>query len=262
MVGLVDLSQQKRRLLGRLRNGKSRKREGLVLVEGVRAVKEAIDAGAEVRFVVASERIESTTAGLELAEHIRKENLDITSVSEKELAALADTKHPQGILMVCKEQQMELQDILRVGGCYLVLDGVQDPGNVGTLIRAAAAFPVDAVITLDGTADTWAPKTVRASAGVVFRLSVAHAAAEEAIREITKAGVPIWVADPGAPSLKAKPDDRGFALVLANEGAGPRQAVLDAAEHMVRVPISGQVDSLNVAVAGAILLYELTKTED
>ena len=141
----MDLSQQKRRLLGRLRNGKSRKREGLVLVEGVRAVKEAIDAKAEVRFVVASERIESTTAGLELAEHIRKENLDITSVSEKELAVLADTKHPQGILMVCKEQQMELQDILQVGGCYLVLDGVQDPGNVGTLIRAAAAFPVDEI---------------------------------------------------------------------------------------------------------------------
>jgi TrmH family RNA methyltransferase len=116
VVGLVDLSQQKRRLLGRLRNGKSRKREGLVLVEGVRAVKEAIDTNAEVRFVVASERIESTTAGLALAEHIRKENLDITSVSEKELAALADTKHPQGILMVCKEQQMELPDILRVGG--------------------------------------------------------------------------------------------------------------------------------------------------
>ena len=262
MVGLVDLSQQKRRLLGRLRTGKSRKKEGLVLVEGVRAVKEAIDAGAEVRFVVASEKIESTTAGLDLVEHIIRESLDITSISEKELAALADTKHPQGILMVCEEQKVELRDILRLGGYYLVLDGVQDPGNVGTLIRAAAAFPVDAVITLDGTADTWAPKTVRASAGLVFQLPVAHAVAEEAIREITKAGVPMWVADPRAPSLKAKPDDRGFALVLANEGVGPRQAVLDAAEHMIKVPISGQVDSLNVAVAGAILLYELTKTED
>ena len=209
----MDLSQQKRRLLGRLRTGKSRKKEGLVLVEGVRAVKEAIDAGAEVRFVVASEKVESTTAGLDLVEHIIRESLDITTISEKELAALADTKHPQGILMVCEEQQVELRDILRIGGCYLVLDGVQDPGNVGPLIRAAAAFPVDAVITLDGTADTWAPKTVRASAGSVFWLSVARAGAEEAIREITKAGVPIWVADPGAPSLKAKPDDRGFALV-------------------------------------------------
>ena len=258
----MDLSQQKRRLLGRLRTGKSRKKEGLVLVEGLRAVKEAIDAGAEVRFVVVSERIESTTAGLELMEHIRKENLDITSVSDKELAPLADTKHTQGILMVCKERQVELSDVLRIGGCYLVLDGVQDPGNVGTLIRSAAAFPVDAVITLDGTADMWAPKTVRASAGTVFRLSVAQAGAEEAMREITKAGVPIWVADPGAPSLKVAPDDRGFALVLANEGAGPRQAVLDAAEHIVRVPISGQVDSLNVAVAGAILMYELTKMQE
>ena len=126
MVGLVDLSQQKRRLLGRLRTGKSRKKEGLVLVEGVRAVKEAIDAGAEVRFVVASEKVESTTAGLDLVEHIIRESLDITTISEKELAALADTKHPQGILMVCEEQQVELRDILRIGGCYLVLDGVQD----------------------------------------------------------------------------------------------------------------------------------------
>lgn len=259
MVGFVGLSQQKRRLIGRLRLRKSRKTEGLVLVEGVRAVQEALDAEADVRFVVTSEKIECTTAGVDLAEFISRRSLDVTSVTAKELGVLADTKNPQGVLMVCKERRIDLRDILQSGGRYLVLDSVQDPGNVGTLIRAAVAFAVDGVITLDGTADTWGPKAVRASVGTVFRLAIAHAGAREAVRAITEAGIPLWVADPEAPNLSERPDNKGFALVVANEGVGPRQAVLDAAEHSVGIPISGQVDSLNVAVAGSILLYELTK---
>ena len=256
------LSQQKRRMLSRLRTGKSRKKEGLVLVEGVRAVKQVLDAGAEVRFVVKSDRIESTNAGHDLVECIAKTDLNTISVTDEELAVIADTEHPQGILLVCEEQRTKLSDVLEIGGCYLVLDGVQDPGNVGTLIRAAAAFSIDAVITLDGTADIWAPKTVRASAGTIFQLSIVHAVGEEAIRGINKVRVPILVADPRAESSIEKPDNRGFALVVGNEGVGPRQAILDAAEHIVKIPISDQINSLNVAVAGAILLYELTKTDD
>ena len=249
-------------MLSRLRTGKARKKEGLVLVEGVRAVTQVLDAGAEVRFVVRSDRIESTNAGLDLVERIVQADLNTIRVTDQELAVVADTEHPQGVLLVCEEQQVRLSDVLQIAGCYLVLDGVQDPGNVGTLIRAAAAFSIDGVITLEGTADIWAPKPVRASAGTIFQLPIVHAVGEEAIQGITRVGMPILVADPAAENMIAKPDHRGFALVVGNEGVGPRQAILDAAEHLVKVPISEQINSLNVGVAGAILMYELTKKDD
>lgn len=152
MVAHVGLSQRRSRLVARLRFSKSRKKEALVLVEGVRAVTEALDAGASARFAVTSPRLRQTGGGSALAIRLAATDLELHTVDDAELGALADTERPQGILLVFSEPTASL-DLVEAGVRLLVLDGVQDPGNTGTLLRASVAFGLDAVIALEGTAD-------------------------------------------------------------------------------------------------------------
>ena len=169
------LSQRAARLIERLKTRKTRGREALVLVEGVRTVETALDGGAGVRFAVTSPGLGERPGGAELAARLRAMNADVREVGDAVLAELSDTEQPQGVLVVCEERTMALEALPT--GRWLVLDAVQDPGNAGTLLRAAAAFGVDGVVALDGTVDLWSPKAVRASAGLVFHVPVARAAA-------------------------------------------------------------------------------------
>ncbi len=149
--------------------------------------------------------------------------------------------------------------VVRAGGHYLVLDAVQDPGNVGTLVRTATAFDLDAVLALDGTADPWGAKAVRASAGMVFRRPLLQRGADATLALLRGAGVPLLVADATGSDVEEAVTSSGWALVVANEGAGPREALRDAAQQFVCVRMPGPAESLNAAVAGALLLYALTR---
>ena len=252
------MSQRRSRLIGRLRTRKSRAKESLVLVEGVRAVREAFDAGADLRFAVTSPRLEQTAVGPTLLDRVSRAGLETHSVEDAELSDLAATDHAQGVLLVCAEPDASL-DLVVAGTRLLVLDGVQDPGNVGTLVRAAVAFGLDAVIALDGTADPWSPKTVRASAGMAFRIPVIQSRIGDAAAAVRFAGVPLCVAAVAGEPVSGIACRDGFALVLGNEGAGVREALREAAELTVSIPMRGPAESLNVGMAGSVLLYELTK---
>ena len=255
----MPLSQRKARLVGRLRRRKTREREGLVLVEGVRAARECLDAGADVRFAVISPRLVHAPGGEEVAARLEGSGSDLEHVNDAELAGLSDTEQPQGILLVAAQPPAGM-DALREGGRHLVLDAVQDPGNVGTLVRAAAAFGLDAVVALEGTADPWGPKAVRASAGTAFGLPLVSMSAREALDVLGAKGVALLLADPrGAPVSDIAPVAGGFALIVGNEGAGAGEAVRSSAVRAVGLPMRGGVESLNVAVAGSILLYLLTE---
>lgn len=253
---MAGLSQRRAALLANLRVPKSRAREGTVLVEGVRAVAEALGAGVGVQFVVTSPRLEATEEGRALA--LRLESVDFTRVEDGELGRLSDTERHQGVLLVCDEPAAGLERI-EPTGWYLVLDGVQDPGNAGTLVRAAVAFGLDAVIALDGTVDPWSPKTVRSSAGMIFRLPVVRASVAESIDRLSEVRVPILVADARGEDVESRRFDHGFALVVGNEGAGVRPEIARAATATVAVRMPGPAESLNVAMAGAILLHSLTR---
>ena len=253
---MPGLSQRRAAFVARLRLPKSRAREATVLVEGVRAVFEALEGGVTVSFAVRSPRLETTGAGRALAR--RLDALDVTHVDDGELARLSDTERHQGVLLVCEEPAAGL-DRLESGGRYLVLDRVQDPGNAGTLIRAAVAFGLDAVVCLDGTVDPWGAKTVRGSAGMVFRLAVVRADAADTIARLAELRVPILVADAAGKDVDERRFDRGFALVVGNEGGGVRKELTEAAESLVAVAMPGPAESLNVAMAGSILLHALTR---
>lgn len=253
---MPGLSQRRASLVSRLRVPKTRSAEGAVLIEGVRAVREALDAGVEVRFAVSSPRLETTAEGRALAERLQA--LDLTRMDDDDLAKVSDTEHAQGVLLVTAEPLSTLGAI-RAGGRYLVLDGVQDPGNAGTLVRAAVAFGLDGVLCVEGTVDPWIPKTVRASAGMIFRIPVVRAKAAEVVERLREAGVPILVADAGGTDVSTRRTRGSFALAVGNEGAGVRPELTEGAEEAIGVPMPGPAESLNVAMAGSILLHALTQ---
>lgn len=257
---MTGLSQRRARLVQRLRTRKTRQRERRVLVEGVRAAGEALDAGAAVDFAVISPRLGSTDEGRALRGRLESQT-EVLGASDEELDALGDTEHPQGVLLVCVEPSVGLAGLPGRGG-VLVLDAVQDPGNVGTLVRSAVAFGMECVVALDGTVDPWIAKAVRASAGMVFRLPVVSAPAQDALGWMRGRELAILVAaGDGVPvgSWRGARSPRPFALVLGNEGAGVRPELREAADATIAVEMRGPAESLNVGIAGSILMHELTK---
>jgi len=257
----VTLSQRRRRLLERLTSSRGRVREGLVLVEGVRAVGEALDAGVELRFACVAPRLAETEAGRSLRDRIDRRNVDerleLLELSDEEMAGIADTEHPQGVVAVCLQPAAELGASLAGARRVLLLDGIQDPGNAGTLIRSAVAFGFDPVLALDGTTDPWGSKAVRASAGLVFRSTILRCDADAALGALSAHGFSLFVADAGG-RIGVVPPSGGVALALGNEGGGTRASVRESAAELVAIAMPGPAESLNVGVAGSILMSEFS----
>lgn len=226
-------------------------------MEGIRAVEEGLDAGVRYRFAVGSDRAEASEAGARLLARLEEAGVPVERVTQETFQGVSDTEHAQGVLAVCPEPGPAAAPVGSLGR-YLILDAVQDPGNVGTLVRLAAAFGLDGVWVLDGTADPWGGKAVRASAGTVFRVPLYRGDAEAAVRALRDADVPIVVADAGGVDVASWEPQTGWALSVGNEGAGPRAEILEAARARLAVPMPGGIESLNVGAAGAVLLYSLT----
>lgn len=252
----MSLSQRREKLIARLRVPKTRAREALVLVEGVRAVCEALEAGVDVSFAVVSPRLDASQAGADLAG--RLDAHDVLQVGESDLDRLSDTEAGQGVLLVCAQPSADL-DVVCAGGKYLVLDGVQDPGNAGTLIRAATAFGFDGAVALDGTVDPWGAKPVRASAGMIFRIPVVRAPAPEVLARLRESQVPLYVTAAGGEDVEDHTGMETFAIALGNEGRGVRSLLTRAAEGCLAVRMPGGAESLNVSMAGAIIMHALTR---
>lgn len=252
------LSKSRRQLIERLKTRKGRPREGLVLVEGVRSTAEALASGIDIRFAVRSPRLSDTEAGQALATALAGRSLESDEVDEADLAELSGTEHPQGVLCVCTEPGVDLARLQeRAPSTLLLLDGLQDPGNVGTLIRAAWAFGVDAVIALEGSVDPWNPKAVRAAAGASFHTQIARAHWAEVRPWLEEQGIEILAADVGGDDVRSFQGGGAWALAVGNEGAGVRPDIAAAATESLAIPMPGGAESLNAGVAGSILLYSL-----
>jgi TrmH family RNA methyltransferase len=254
------LSRREERLLRTLRQRKTREAEGLFLAEGVRAVEDLAASPLPIRLAVAASTLGDGPRGRSLLHLLATQGVAVHETGERELAALADTETPQGILAVAPIPSVGLDD-LRVDdepAVIVVLDAVQDPGNFGTLARTAEALGAAGLVALPGTVDPWNPKSVRAAMGSTFRLPVVAADWEGLSAWLSSRGfVTLAAAAGGAPLPEPRPPRA--ALVLGNEGAGIGDDTRARADHVVGIPIRGRAESLNVAAAGAILLYELLR---
>jgi TrmH family RNA methyltransferase len=254
------LSRREERLLRSLRLRKSREAEGLFLAEGVRAVEDLAASPLPVRLAVAASTLGDTPRGRSLLDLLASQRVAVHEATERELAALADTETPQGILAVAPIPSAGLDD-LRVDAdpaVVLVLDAVQDPGNFGTLARTAEALGAAGVVALPGTVDPWNPKSVRAAMGSSFRLPIVAAEWDALAPWLAARGFRTLAAAAGGDPL-SDPRPARAALVLGNEGAGVSEATRARADGTVGIPIRGRAESLNVAAAGAILMYELLR---
>jgi TrmH family RNA methyltransferase len=249
------------KLLNSLHSRHGRQKSGLFLLEGIRLVEEALAAGLTIRHAVYSPRLQNNRRAAACLQQ-----LEATSscrpqlISEALLRWLADTEQPQGLLVAAEQPQPQELDLCGVTGLLLV-DGVQDPGNLGTIIRTADALGTQMVLLLIGTVDAYNEKVVRAAMGSLFHVRLQQSLDADAVLPLIKnAGFQLVVSalEQAVPYDQADYGER-VALVVGNEGAGVSRELLHAADLRVIIPILGQAESLNVAVATGIILARLAQ---
>lgn len=242
-----------------LKRRKARERQGLFVAEGVRAVEELLRSPLVVRGAIVAPQLDDAPRGRALREALTARGFEIADVGHREFASAAETDSPQGVLALAEAPDHSLA-ALRVEDAtrLVVLDGVQDPGNVGTIVRTAAALGAAATIALPGTVDLWNAKVVRSAMGAQFHLPVLSCTWDELAAFLANRTVPLWGADGGGQPLHRADVPAGpLALAVGNEGAGLSPAVRAGCARLVAIPISPLVESLNVAVATGILLDAL-----
>jgi RNA methyltransferase, TrmH family len=229
--------------------------DGRFLLEGVRGIHDALDAGVRLDTIFVTPAAEATYG--DLVETAARAGSRVLTVSDQVLAGVADTVTPQGLVAIAGDVTLPLAALPPAPRLVCVLDQARDPGNVGTVVRAADAAGADAVVTTAGSTDPQHPKAVRAAAGSLFHLPVFAGAPWPALRDALRArGLLLVGADPHArTSSDDAPLDRACALVLGNEAHGLDPAVRADLDLTVRLPVPGRAESLNLAAAAAILLY-------
>lgn len=232
----------------RLDSGAYRRERGEFLCDSPKLVEEALRHGAQVTTLVVSD-------GTALPQGLPPDVRCVT-VPADVMTSISPLRTPQGMLAVCRMPETALPDRL-TGQRYVVLDGVQDPGNVGTVIRTADAFGCDGVLLLSGCADPYSVKTLRASMGAVFRIPVWQTDAAAMRARLDAAGLPLYGA-----ALRSDTEDvralelRRCAVAIGSEGRGLTEQVLALCDRTVRIPMAAHCESLNAAMAAAVLLWE------
>lgn len=226
---------------------KERDKSGTFIVEGFHLVEEALKANAVLEVILS----ENT----EIPQRLDYGSTSITVVTEEMMRELSDTETPQGILAVCesrrKEQQLE-------GDQFLLIDAVQDPGNLGTMIRTADAAGIDGVIVGHGSVDLYNPKVIRSAQGSHFHLPIIRGDIRNWIETLSEKDIPVYGTslENGHIYTETKTEN-SFALLVGNEGNGVNKELLEKTTKNLYIPIFGKSESLNVAVATGILLYYL-----
>lgn len=236
-----------------------RTEQGLFLVEGPQAVREALRWRADevvdlyVDFAAGPRAQEMAALAEQLGPRVR-----VTRVTPAVLAAMADTRTPQGVLAVCRRAEVSLAEVLATQPRVLaVLANVRDPGNAGTVIRAADASGADAVVVGEASVDVTNPKVVRSTAGSLFHVPVVTGQQVlPVITSLRRAGIRVIAADGAAPQQVGETDLSGpHAWVFGNEAWGLTDEVRRACDLAVRIPIHGRAESLNLAMAATVCLY-------
>jgi TrmH family RNA methyltransferase len=239
-----------------LKRRKARERRSLFVAEGVRSVEELLASNLVVTGALLTAALSKTERGAALRAQLDVRRITCEEVSDDEFASAADTENPQGVLGIA-ESPVYTAGWNPTGPMrLLVLDAIQDPGNVGTLIRTAAALGA-MVIALPGTADIWSAKAIRSAVGAQLRIPVIVTDVDEMLKMLSLSNVTLWsTAADGDPVTTVKPPER-LAIAMGNEGAGVSAAVRAAAARVVSLPMYAGVESLNVAVAAGITLFAL-----
>ncbi|HAV75781.1 MAG TPA: RNA methyltransferase [Anaerolineae bacterium] len=238
-----------RSLMGR---AKERREAKAFVIEGVRLIEEAVSAGWKFQFALYSDGLNER--GKALIETLLANNIEVDDVAGDLLQKLSDTESPQGILAVLHDSQIPIPNSPNF---ILIPDQIRDPGNLGTLLRTAAATRVQAVLLPPETTDAFAPKVIRAGMGAHFLLPIRSMTWEE-IKTQTK-DLQIHLADMDGVSCWETDLRNPLALIIGGEAGGASDEALRLAAQKISIPMAGNIESLNAGVAGSVLMFEVIR---
>ncbi len=254
------------KLVSKLHNHKHRREEGLFVADGIRLAEMAIDAEWPIRFALVTEQALANHRVIKAIEALQERNCPVLQLSQELYSKVSDTVNGQGFLLVMAQRLFTWQEVLTSdrgeAPLLVVLDGIQDPGNAGNIIRTADALGCSGLICLSGTVDVFSDKVVRSSMGSIFNIpfldNVSRGAFVDACHDndvnmiataLDKMAMKHYMTEYNSPT----------AIIMGNEGNGVSQELLDAVDRKVYIPMSGKAESLNVASAAAIILYEANR---
>jgi len=239
-----------------LQRRKARERQQLFVSEGVRATEELIRSPLEIRGVLVSPALASAARGAALRSEIEARRIPMLEVSERDFESAATTDSPQGILGVAEIPRTSAESLaIPPRARVLVLDGVQDPGNAGTMLRTAAALGACATLAAPGTVDLWNAKVVRSAMGALFHYPALPVTWEALDSLLAAKDIPLWGADAAGQPVDTIAPPTTVALAVGNEGAGLSAEARARCERLVGITLESKIESLNVAVAAGILLH-------
>lgn len=247
-----------------LKQRKYRDKLEMFIAEGVRLVEECGDTDWPVEICIYTEKAAAQPRTRAIIERLSATNCRMIIVSEEIYCKISDTDQPQGIMAIVKKRHLTVEHLLVASDkppLFVVLDGIQDPGNVGTIIRTADAAGCTGIIALKGSADIFAGKTVRATMGSLFHLPVIEGLSQaELLLTLKQNGIKLLATCLQQSVAYYQADYTGpAAIVLGNEGQGVNPQLINAADSRLIIPLIGQAESLNVAVAAGIILYEAVR---
>lgn len=231
------------------------------IVEGARSTEEILDSGWDILRAFVDAAIDSVRVSV-ISDRLEAIGVTVFDVTPEVMQRLSDTDTPQGILVVVSKKTCELNDFAQESeGLLLVLDEVRDPGNLGTMIRTADAAGITGIILLEGCTDVFAPKAVRSAMGSLFHLPIRNDQnKKEFISWCSENRWSLWSSSlEGGKSIYSEPLTRRTAIVIGNEAQGVSSELLAASEKRVYIPMPGNAESLNAAIAAGIILFECVR---
>lgn len=258
---ITSLSNPKIRETLEIKNKRDRYRERAFIIEGPHLVEMSLASGNPIEKVFFTGSFSVKKEGRGLLSKISKRTFEIFEVTDRILNKLTDTETPQGIIAIgsCKTKSLE-EISFRSIPLIVIIDGVQEPGNLGTIIRTSDASGADAVIILRGTCDPFMQKTIRANAGSIFNIPVIHAETDTLLKWLASEKIYLFVTALDAEISIFDADlKRALAFVFGNEAHGVSDRMKKNADLILKIPIFGRAESLNVAASAAVCLYEAVR---
>lgn len=245
----------------KLADRKTRNDTGLFLIEGYRELKRAVDSGVVIRTLFFCPKLFLGTNEDALIEQIRKSGAETLRCGDDVFHKLSYRDRPDGLVAIAVQMQRQLRDLVTKKDPFLVIaEAIEKPGNLGTILRSADAAGVDGVIVCDRCTDIYNPNVVRASVGTLFTIPVVEATSVETLRWLQERKIKVIAATPSAEKEFTNTDlTGGVAIAVGTEQIGLSEAWMKSADIQVRIAMNGVADSLNVATATTLILYEVVR---
>lgn len=241
---------------------KNREQYNQFIIEGVHLIEESIKNNIQIDFIVYGDSFLENEYNKELISLLIKKDIIIYNVSDQLFKIITDTETPQGILGVVKKPYFIEHDILsQPKSNIVILDRIQDPGNMGTILRTADAAGIDGVIIIKGSVDVYLPKTIRSAVGSIFRIPIFHMDDPiDVIKLLKKYNKKMIATSPSAKNFYYDlPLAEDIAMIIGNEANGVSKAFLENVDHVVKIPMLRDTESLNASIAASIMMYEIVR---